>query len=369
MDWNAIRRDFPVTKKYVYLANAYGAPIPKQILKPINQFYEEELNEGDLPFDEWLERKEEVRKNVAKFINANIDEIAFTQSTSEGMNLIAHMISKKGDVITDSLEFPSSTLPWINQKANLKFVDAVNGKILIDDIRKHIDEKTKTIVTSHVQFSNGFRQDLEKLGEVAKQNNLFLVVNATQSMGVLPVDVKKFNTDFMCAVALKWLVASYGVAIFFMKKQLLNELETPVAGWLSVKNPDSVDNRKIDFKDSVSRFEVGNTALPAILGLGASIKYLQKIGIPNIEKRVLKLTDLLIEHLQRLNLEILSPLERKHRSQIVLFKVKNPKEIVEKLKKRKIIASTRLGGIRVSPHFFNNEDDIEKFIKNLKILI
>jgi cysteine desulfurase / selenocysteine lyase len=179
-DWNKLRDDFPIATKYAYLANAAIAPIPKPVYNEVSKFYQEVLNQGQTLWDEWESKIEQTRDLYAKFIGAdNRDEIGFTHSTSEGMNIIAHMLSEKGVVISNELEFPSSNLPWLNKKRdNIKFVKARDdNKILIEDIAKVVKQnskRAKTVVTSHVQYSTGYRQDLEELGKVTKQKGLFL---------------------------------------------------------------------------------------------------------------------------------------------------------------------------------------------------
>jgi selenocysteine lyase/cysteine desulfurase len=168
-DWNKLRDDFPITNRYVYLANAAIAPIPTPVYNEVLKFYDGAVNHGQTLWNEWDTKMEKTRDLYAKFIGAdNREEIAFTHSTSEGMNIIAHMISDKGIVISNELEFPSSNLPWVNK-----------------------------VVTSHVQFSTGFRQDLEELGKLTKEKGLYFVVNPTQSLGALHFNVKDFGIDFM----------------------------------------------------------------------------------------------------------------------------------------------------------------------------
>jgi selenocysteine lyase/cysteine desulfurase len=199
--WNKLRDDFPITKKYVYLANTAIAPIPMPVYNEVSKFYEDVLTHGQLLWDEWEMKMEKTRDLYAKFIGAdNREEIAFTHSTSEGMNIIARMLSDKGIVISNELEFPSSNLPWVNKNPdNIKFVKAIDdNKILIDDIANTIEQnpKAKTVVTSHVQYSSGFRQDLNELGKLTKQKGLYFVVNPTQSLGALYFNVKDFGIDF-----------------------------------------------------------------------------------------------------------------------------------------------------------------------------
>jgi cysteine desulfurase / selenocysteine lyase len=382
-NWDRLREDFPITKSYTYLANAAITPIPLPIYTEILKFYRGALYHGGTIWSDWIDAMEETRELYSKFIGADSkDEIAFTHSTSEGMNIIAHILSDKGIVISNELEFPSTNLPWINKNSkNIKFLKSdYEGKIPILDIAKMIDKfhgkrgkQVKTILTSHVQFSNGFRQDLEELGKLTQRKDLHLVVNATQSLGAMSLDVKNFNIDFMASNGHKWMLSSFGIGTIYIKRKYLRDKDYFKPTFFSLsgqKKKDNFDNNTIlDSSYSATRFELGTPHFQNIVALKAAIKYTSKIGIKQIEKRILGLTNYLIDKLVNMDIEILSPVaEKKYRSGIIVFKPKkeNPSQIVMKLQKmNQIIVSARGKGIRVSPHFYNNEEDIDNLISAL----
>ncbi|HSO88034.1 MAG TPA: aminotransferase class V-fold PLP-dependent enzyme, partial [Draconibacterium sp.] len=210
VDWNKVREEFPVCRKYVYLNPAGGSPVSKSAADEGKRFYDEMLEFGDIYWDKWLERTEKVRSDLAEFIGANREEIGFTTNTSHGMNLVAMFLKnlsggggsgeggeKAATVLTMRDEFPSTTFPWLNQGTQIKFVEPTNYGYSVDDIKKAITPDIKILITSYVQYCTGFRQDLEKLGNFCRDNNLIFVVNATQALGIFPVDVKKCNIDFL----------------------------------------------------------------------------------------------------------------------------------------------------------------------------
>lgn len=367
--WDKLRGDFLVTTDYAYLANAAATPIPKPVYDEVKKFYDDIFNHGDVPWNSWLKKIEQTREAYARFIGANSEEIAFTHSTSEGMNIIAHMLTPKGQVLSNNLEFPSSNLPWLNSAADFELIKARGGKILTEDIIAKINDKTKTILTSHVQYSTGYRQNLTQLSKVTKNRGLYLVVNATQSLGALKFNVKDFDIDFMASDGHKWIMSSYGIGVLFVRKKHLQntEFKPPFFSQLGQVDINRFENAKIDVSGTASRFELGSPHFPNIFCLNAALRYITSIGINNIESRILKLTDYLIQRLEKLKVPILSPLEKKHRSGIVVFKVKSSGQVVKNLEKEKIIVSARGGGIRVSPHFYNNENDIDKLISTLKM--
>jgi cysteine desulfurase / selenocysteine lyase len=371
-DWEKIRKEFPVTKSYTYLANAAISPIPTPVAQETLRFYDGMLNHAGTLWADWIEKMEQARRLYAKFINASSDEIGFTHSTSEGMNIIAHMLCPKGSVISNELEFPSSILPWLNRGSYVHVVKAKNGRILKQDISDAIDSKTRSVVISHVQYSTGFRQDLVDLSELTKKHGLYLVVNPTQSLGAVHFDVKEFDVDFMASNGHKWILSSFGVGTIFIKREYLEdvrEFHPPFYSQFGQKQRDIYDNSKINMSTTASRFELGSPHFSNILSLKAAIEYISRIGITNIERRILVLTSYLVEKLHELNLDIISPLEEeKSRSGIIVFRMHNAEEIVRKLEEKRIIVSARGGGIRVSPHFYNNEEDIDTLIRALRTL-
>jgi len=381
-DWVKLRDDFPITKKYSYLANAAIAPIPMSVYNEVSKFYKDILNHGQTLWDEWETKMEQTRALYAEFVGADsADQISFTHSTSEGMNIIAHMLSDKGIVISNELEFPSSNLPWLNKNPdNIRFVKARDhNKILIEDIVKAVDQnsKTKTVVTSHVQYSTGFRQDLKELGRLTKEKGLYFVVNPTQSLGALYFNVRDFGIDFMASNGHKWMLSSFGVGAIYIKRKYLRDMKNfrpPYFSQFGQKRIENFDNNtKIDMSNTATRFELATPHFSNIFAFNAAIRYISKIGIKHIERRILDLTDYLIDNLQKMKLEILSPIEeKKYRSGIILFKArkKKPADIVMELEKRNnIIVSARGKGIRVSSHLYNNEDDIDKLISSLKRIL
>ncbi len=368
VNWNKIREEYPATKKMVYLSSAAGAPMPRAAAEEGKKFYDEMLMYGDIPWDIWLERKENTRKIVADYIGAEPNEIAFTLSASHGMNLIADTLKDYKNILTMRQEFPTSTIPWLHRKFKLDFVEPENSVYKIKNIEKMITDKTQILVTSYVQFSTGFRQDLEALGKLCKKRGLIYVVNATQGFGVMPIDVKKAKIDFMVSSSHKWVTAGYGIGILYINKELFNSIKYPTASWLSVKNSDTKVNTNIDIKKDATEYEVGCMHFAPIFALGGAIGFFSKIGVHNIHKRIVELGDYLIKKLVSAKFEVISPTEEKYRSGIVMVKVTDPEKIVEKLAEKKIFVSARGEGIRVAIHIFNNKADLDSLVNALKTI-
>ncbi len=369
VDWSKVREEFPVCRKYVYLNPAGGSPVSLSAANEGKRFYDEMLEFGDTCWETWLERTEKVRSALAGFIGAEREEIGFTTNTSHGMNLVAQMLKDKGTVLTMRDEFPSTTFPWLNQHAKIKFVEPVNYGYSIEDIQKVLTPDIKILVTSYVQYCTGFRQDLEELGNFCRKNNLIFVVNATQALGIFPVDVKKCSIDFLMFTGLKWATAGYGIGGLFIDKKWLSTENFPFAGWRSVQTPGKMDNLDLDLKNEASVIESGCPHFPNIFALGGALKMFSEIGAENVANRVLYLNRLIEEKLRSLGIENIAQNEDKHRSGILIAKIPNPKYVVGELLKKNVIVSARGEGMRVSASIFNNEEDVEKLVKELRIIM
>jgi selenocysteine lyase/cysteine desulfurase len=362
MDWEQVRLDFPVTERVVYLNSAAASPVPRPVLEAATRYYREMMEEGDARWDEWLERREIVRRRIAEFINAEPDEIALTTNTSSGMNTIVDALEGRGDVISCNLEFPVSTITWLHRSIHVNLVEAVGGELRIEDVRRAMNERTAIICLSHVQYSNGFRSNLEELG--SNKSGHALVVNASQSAGAFALDVKRMQIDALCATGHKWMLAGYGSGFVYLNRKLLDERRARAIGWLSVEEPFGDRNR--DFRvrtDAAARIEWGCPHFAGIFALGAAVDYLLQIGTDNIEGRVLALNRHLTERLSDEGWQVLSPLRNEStRSGETLVAAERPKRTVAHLARRGIAVTEKPEGIRVATHFFNNEADIERLI-------
>ena len=366
IDWEKVRRDFPVTESGVYLNSAAAGPLSRQVTEAATGYYLEMMSKADGPWDEWLARREEVRKQVARFINAEPDEVALTTNTSSGMNLIVDALSGRGEVISCELEFPVSTITWMHRGARVSFVKAIDGELRVEDVRDAMTERTGIISISHVQYSNGFRSDLEEFGR-NKDGHAF-VVNASQSAGVFEIDVKRMQIDALCATGHKWMLAGYGSGFVYLKRELLEETRPRAIGWMSVEDPygDRNDEMRVR-KDMGARAELGCPHFAGIFALGASVDYIAEIGIKRIEERALALNRYLTEQLTEAGWRVLSPLrEEAMRSAETLVAAEYPQRVVAQLARRQIAVTEKPEGIRVSTHFFNNESDIDRLVEALK---
>jgi selenocysteine lyase/cysteine desulfurase len=354
-----------VTGRLAYLNSAAAGPVPRQVTAAAHEFYQEMMTEGDAAWDEWLRRREMIRARVAAFINAEPEEIAFTINTSSGMNLIVDALQERGEVISCDLEFPVSTLPWLHRGVPVHLLETHGGEITTEQIKQAMNARTGIICLSHVQYSNGFRADLEELGH-NKERHL-LVVNASQSAGALPIDVKRMRIDALCATGHKWMLAGYGSGFVYLSRELLAATRARAISWLSVEDPFKMNNRQFQTRsDAAARAEMGCPHFAGIFALGASVEYMLGLGQQHIERRVLDLNRRLTERLVETNWRVLSPLrDERSRSGETLVEAARPRRTVARLAQQGIAITEKPQGFRVATHFFNHEDEIERLIAAL----
>jgi len=366
INWADVRAKFPVTSTSVYLNTAAAGPLAESTAKAGARYYEQMMNDGDVHWDAWLARCEEIRRQVADFINAEPEEIGFTTNTSSGMNLIVDALEKHGEVISSDLEFPVTTIPWMHRRVPVHFVKSVGGVVRAEDVHAAMNTRTGIISMSYVQFSNGFRSDLEELASI--KGNHALVVNASQAAGVFEIDVKRMKIDALCATGHKWMRSGYGSGFVYISKELQAASRQRSIGWLSVKDPYGMRNDEIHLRhDVASRAEIGCPHFAGVFALGASIELMQSIGIASIQQRVLELNRKLTAQLEECGWKVLSPLsEEQFRSAETLVAADNPAQVVNGLASNKILVTEKPQGFRVSTDLFNDEDDVERLIAGLR---
>ena len=366
-----IRQQFPVTKKKTYLNHAAHSPLPQPVASAMRKFTDEYLRLGDTSLD--CEPKG--KPQFARLIGARPEEIALIENTSMGLSLVANMLRypKGSKIVTTDMEYSSVVYPWLRKDRGVKvhYVKSDGKKVSLDDMEKAVDDKTVAVAISHVSYFNGFRHNLKVLSEIVHEHGAYLIVDAIQSVGTMPIDVSRDDVDFLSCACYKWLLSPEGAAYFFVRDELIEKFEPPMLGWASV---DQKMFETVDFWDiwnpklskTASRFEAGSHATISFVAAEEGMKMLLDQGIDNVKSRIMKLTDHLIGCIEHLGLELQTPKDKQCRSGIVNFKIKNPQKIVDRLKKKRIIVSARANGIRVSPHFYNTEEEIDSLVTEVK---
>lgn len=367
------RSQFAVTANYTYLDHATLAPIPTLSVDAMAASIASQASKGSLVFPALQARAEEVRGCFATFIGAEPMDIAITSSTAAGINVVAQGLRwRRGDsVVVPSIEFPANMYPWMHlagRGVQLRRIDPKDGRITVDDLLAACDQTTRVVAVSLVQFSTGFRVDIEALGEACRSRGILLVVDAMQAVGALKVNVNELPIDALALQSYKWLLGPHGVGWLYVRRELLEQIEPLAVGSRSVTPRQSYLDHRFELAHSAMRFETGVLNLHGLAGVGASLNLLHRVGIPTIEARVLALADRLADSLNVRGYTIVgSRSKRAERSAIVTFR--HPRMDTNtchrRLMEAGVVVSLRESAIRASPHFYNTEDDIDRLLDAL----
>lgn len=385
-DIESIRKDFPVTKKKIYMNCGSFAPMPLSTIKSITDFLVRCSEEGpdSTSVQEYTTSlMKELRVNLSRLINCEPEEIIFTQSTTEGINYVASGIEwKKSDaiIVRGGLhEHYANYFPWLNisKKFGVKLEEIkINDKGFfdLDKIDKIAKNKNSRLITlSHVLYNNGAIMPVEEVGKIAKRHEMLYSIDAAQSVGTIKVDVRRIGCDFLAFPGFKWICGPSGIGIFYCKKESAHWL---IPKYIGGESAIITEKKDLVYTDSPQKFQTGFRNYPGIAGLASSIKYIQRLGVNTIRKMNMKIANELVQDLRRIpGISIFGPEDEKVRSSIVSFTIDsvNPKTIVSSLEEKGIIVAERdiVGGgkkkaVRASPHFFNDLSEVSTFVQNIK---
>lgn len=367
MEWDEARKLFPAVERTVYLNTAGGGPLSERSAAAGRAYYEQSLRDGDVHWDEWLERVEAVRRGLARFLNARPTNIAFTANASTGLNVAAHMLRGRGRVLSVADEFPSCTLPFLQLGYEVDFVPtARDGSVGLRDLDAASSDDTGIVVISFVEYKSGFRNEMERLATYCKERDLALVVDATQGFGAFPLDASALGADFLTFSGYKWANAGYSIAGLYVSGRFIKPDSFPLVGWRSTREPYALAYDSLDIAERAAALEMGHPPFAGIFALGAAIELMQELGIENIAARIVELTQYLHKRLDAADIWVLSARDEAHLSGITIAAADDPAAKVARLREQGILVSTRGEGIRVSVHYYNNHEDIDRFVEALE---
>jgi cysteine desulfurase / selenocysteine lyase len=364
--YSSVHRDlFPVTKNLTYLNHAAVGPLSARAAEAMARHARDQRDYGALHWRAWYAEHDAVRASAARLIGATPQEIAIVKNTSEGLSFVGQGLRwhERDNVVTTALEFPSNWTPW--KRLEQRGVECRVAELPdVAHIEPLIDKRTRLVTVSSVAFHNGFTADLAAIGALCAERHVLFCVDAIQSLGVLPMDVRAAKVDFLAADGHKWLCGPEGAGIFYVAAERLDELEVLESGWTNVERQGKFIGCGVEWLPDSRRFEAGSLNTNGIYGLRTAIDLLLETGIEAVRERAMRVATTLSEKLQALGWQ--APLLG---SPIVGATPPSVEKSVlwyhRRLEEQGVVTAPREGLLRFSPHFYNDGDDVERVIEAL----
>ncbi len=366
LDPLGVRADFPVASTTLFLNSAYITPTPLPVAA-VGRAFADAKAQAPIALGDMLRKTDEVRAHYARLINADPDEIAFLSATSEGENVVARSLNPgRGDnVVIDELHYESEFVLYSQMAKStgveLRIARAIGGAVTVKELEGLVNNRTKLVSVAWVSHQNGFRHEMRAIADLAHAHGAFCYADGIQAVGMFPVDVQASGVDAMCIGTYKWVLGSYGVAPFYVRREVLPRLTPDRYGWRHVEK--TLGPTDFQIYQTAKKFDYATPAFGPIYQLGAGLDYVSTVGVDRIETHTVALAHRLQRGLRTLGFDVLTP--DGNRSSIVAFKVtKSADAITTLLADTKTLVSLRENGtqIRVAPALFNTESDIDRFL-------
>jgi len=367
-----LKNEFPISDDIVYLNHAAVSPWPQRTSEAVVAFAQENVTQGAQHYLRWLKVERELRDSLSWLLNApSHNDIALLKNTSEALSIVAYGIDwQPGDnIVSFADEFPSNRIIWeslASKGVSLRLVELSDSVAPEADLISLCDERTRLISVSSVQYASGLRMDIDKIGAFCRDNNILFCVDAIQSLGAFPFDVQQCQADFVMADGHKWMLGPEGLAVFYCRAEVREQLALKQYGWHMVAHPGNYDSTEWTPSPTATRFECGSPNMLGIHALHASLSLIREIGLNTISRNIIKNTSLLIELIDNIDgSTLLSPRNQARQSGIVTFciKGKNHTDLYASLMENGIICAPRGGGIRFSPHFYTTQEQIHSAVQ------
>jgi kynureninase len=370
MDWTRWRDEFPILERATYLNSCSLGALSNRSTRHLARFQEDWHTHGASAwYETWLGRLAELRSRVAAMLGATDDELAFAHSVSAALAVIGSAIDYRDRprVVCAALDFPTIPYQWrVRPGVEVVLVPSDDGATI--DPRRWadaVDERTAAIATSHVFFSTGAIQDLRALSEIARRVGALFIVDAYQSAGQLPVDLRRDGIDVLIAGPLKWLMGGPGLAYAAVRRELVESLRPSITGWFGAADQFTFDASRHAFKEDARRFELGTPALATVHTALGGQEIMDEIGIEAIRERNRELTRRLVGRAQEAGFRLRMAADPEARSAIVMIGVDDAPAAVAHLDRAGIIVDARDGHVRVSPHFYNTSGEVDHLVDEL----
>ncbi len=373
IDLASFRDRMPVTERFVFMNHAALAPMSAPGAEVVAAEARRVAATGDL---HWPDRQEGIaaaRVAAARLLGSDEpSRVAFVHNTSVALSMVAEGLSwEAGDnVVGAACEYPSNVYPWMNLERHgveLRLAPEVEGRVPVEEVVARMDGRTRVVALSWVQYATGFRSDLAALAEHCRRCDVLLVVDAIQGLGALKLDAEATGCDVVAAAGHKWMLGPEGIAVLWLGPRAVRRIRPIHAGWRSMAHMFEWDRFEIDWNEAALGQEAGTLNAFGILALGASLEMLLEAGREAVEERVLALTARLADGLRSAGCTIYSPWGEGERSGIVsLIHPRRPAdELAERLAEQDIRIAHRAGRLRIAPHFYNTEDEVDRVVAAL----
>ncbi len=369
-----VRALFPVTERYVYFNHAAISPPPIPTIRAIEAQLRDVHENGSLNYRSWLAVKEDARKLLANLLGAKPAQVAFVRNTSDALSTVANGLNwSTGDnIVTFSREFPSNIYPWLRVRdvfgVEVRMCEEREGRIDLDEFESLIDDHTRIVAVSHVQYASGFRTDLERLGRAARRHDALFVVDAIQALGAIPTNVEAEFVDVAAGASHKWLLAPEGVGYLFLSDRARERIQPTLVGWTSVPDPDDYLNFEQGWNRGTLAWETGTGPAALVHGFKASLELLHSQDVRRIANYLEELTDYLCERLNGKNYEVVSSRAPCEKSAIVCVRHRgglSSMALYHHLNTRNIVAAPRGDRLRIAPHFYNTANEVDQLVAAL----
>jgi selenocysteine lyase/cysteine desulfurase len=365
-----LRARMPVAQRWAYFDHAAVAPLTATAGETLAAWCGQALAAGDTAWPQWSRGVEAMRDTAARLIGADRDEIALVPNTTAGISLVAEGLAwRTGEnVVTLADEFPSNAYPWLNLSSRgieTRRVPTDNGRLDLDKLFAACDGRTRIISFSWVGYASGYRHDVAQIVERAHERGILVMLDAIQGLGAFPFDVRRTPVDFLAADGHKWMLGPEGAGIAYVRRDHLDQLRPMGVGWHSVVHASDYTRIELTLKPSAARYEGGSQNMAGMLALGASLELLVDLGLDNIADSILDFTDRACERLRQIGATIMSDRRPDHRSGIVSFELagRDPLAMKKHCLSQHVVLSCRAGRLRISPHAYNNEEDLDRLVE------
>ena len=372
--FRSYRALFPILSNYVYLASCSQGALAQPVSLAIEEYHNSLLQSGN-NWNQAIMKVEATREKFAALIGAEIDEIAILTSVSDVISTIATCLpyeKNKNNIVLTDIDFPTVGHIWHSQKqdeANISIIQSSNGILHLEQYEKEVKANTLLTCVPHVSYYNGYMQDLKAIANIVHKKGSLLFVDAYQSAGHIPINVKEMNIDILTTGTRKYMLGIPGVAFLYIRKELAEQLKPRITGWFGQENATKFDIFHSVFAPGARRFETGTPSFISIYAADAALNLLLNIGVQNIRSYLKELAELTREFGLQKGLQIIGPKSSECSSGMTSFYIGNASKYEEILREKKIIVSARKDVIRIAPHFYNTKDELDYAITELSNLV